>query len=242
MKGKILIVSTLVCFLLVLVPATSAIEIHTVEKSRSSLPLWQEMKTMNAEALQTYLQALLKDTPTASANDQKWQESEQTDMISCVSLSTHSSPGSPTAQNNQTLLEKIYWKIFNYRLFRFYISVCIYVYHPTKLTLMRMTTWGIKLLRFIKIGVILGYLPATPQPPTQPTITFIQDLDNKTLTVTTVTPDTVLWSDIDQIGSGHCDPLPNGNVTVGDELTNCTGIIVLRYIPLNMILGVFEFN
>jgi hypothetical protein len=241
MKGKILIGSTLVCFLLVLVPATNAIQTHTVEKNKSSLPSWQEMKTMNAEALQTYLQALLKNTPTASANDQKWQESEQKGMISSMSLSTHF-PGSPTAQNNQTLLEKIYWKIFNYRLFRFYISVCIYVYHPTKLTLLRMTTWGIKLLRFIQIGVILGYLPATSQPPTQPTITFMQDLVNKTLTVTTVTPDTVLWSDIDQIGSGHCDPLPNGNVTVGDELTNCTGIIVLRYIPLNMILGVFEFT
>jgi hypothetical protein len=242
MKGKILLGSTLVCFLLILVPATNAIQIHTVEKNKTSLPSWQEMKTMNAETLQTYLQTLLKDTPTVSTNDQQWQASEQTGMISYAGLSTHSPPGSPTAQNNQTLLEKIYWKIFNYRLFRLYISACIYVYHPTKLTLLRTTTWGIKLLRFIQIGVILGYLPATSQPPTQPTILFMQDLTNKTLTVTAVTPASVLWSDIDQIGSGHCDPLPNGNVTVGDTLTNCTGIIVLRYIPLNSILGVFEFT
>lgn len=242
MKGKILIGSTLVCFLLVLVPATNAIQIHTVEKNTSSLPSWQEMKTMNAEALQTYLQAILKNTPTASANDQTWQESEQKGMISYVGLSTHASPGSPTAQNNQTLLEKIYWKIFNYRLFRFYVSVLIYAFHPTKLTTMRMLTWAIKLLRITNIGVLLGYINTSPQQPTQPEITFAQDLVNKTLTVTSVSPDTVLWSDIDQIGAGHCDPLPNGNVKVDDELTNCTGIIVLRYIPLNIILGVFQFT
>lgn len=57
-----------------------------------------------------------------------------------------------------------------------------------------------------------------------------------------VTPNTVPWSDIDQIGSGHCDPLPNGTVLIGDEITNCSGFIVLRYIPSNEILGVFEFD
>jgi hypothetical protein len=242
MKGKMLICSTLVCFLLVLVPATSAIQIHTIEKNNVSVPSLQDLKTMDAEVLQTYLHTLLKVTAAASTNDQKWQASQQTGRISSVGLSTQSPQGSPAAQNNQTLLEKIYWKVFNYRLLRFYVSVLIYEFHPTKLTTMRMLNWGIKVLRITQLGVLLGFIQSNPQPPTQPEITFQQNLTDKTLTATTVSSTTVLWSDIDQIGSGHCDPLPTGTVMAGDQITNCTGIIVLRYIPLNIVLGVFQFT
>jgi hypothetical protein len=241
MKGKMIICSTLVCILLVLVPATSAIQVHTAETNNMSVPSWQELKTMDADALQLYLLTLLKNAPATLVSDQQVQVDEQVGMGPSVSLLTHSVPISPTAQDNQTFLEKMYWKVFNYRLFRFYVSVIIYSFHPTKLSTMRMLNWAIKLLRIANLGVLLGYINTTPQPPTQPTITFMQDLTNKTLTVASVSPDTLLWSDIDQIGSGHCDPLPTGTIKVGDELTNCTGIVVLRYIPLNMVLGVFQF-
>ena len=65
---------------------------------------------------------------------------------------------------------------------------------------------------------------------------------NNTLTVTFVTPGDTFWDDIDQIGSGTCDPLPTGNVSAGDVITNCSGIIVLRYIPTSGVIGVYEFD
>lgn len=65
---------------------------------------------------------------------------------------------------------------------------------------------------------------------------------NNTLTVISVTPEDTFWDDIDQIGSGTCDPLPTGNVSAGDVITNCSGIIVLRYIPTSGVIGVYEFD
>jgi hypothetical protein len=92
--------------------------------------------------------------------------------------------------------------------------------------------------------MVLGYIDPTPEAPETPVITFVQDNLTNTLMVTSVTPSTIqfLWSDIDEIGSGNCDPLPSGNVTAGEQITNCSGVIVLRYIPLNEVLGVFEFD
>ncbi len=196
---------------------------------------------MDAEEVRTCLQQLLKDTPLPSVNDLQGETSELTSLTS-GSISTHTTPGFPAAQDNQTLLEKIFWKVYNYRLFRFFVSVIVYSFHPSKLTTMRMLTWAIKVLRITNLGILLGFIDTTPQQPTQPVIIFEQDLANRTLTVTSAYPDDVLWTDIDQIGSGHCDPLPTGNVTIGDTLTNCTGVIVLRYIPLNLVLGVFQFT
>jgi len=58
----------------------------------------------------------------------------------------------------------------------------------------------------------------------------------------TSTPANVQWSDITEIGAGSCDPLPEGDVLVGDTLTNCTGIIALLYVPTYEVVGVFEFD
>jgi hypothetical protein len=247
MKRRIIIGSILIIFLLSLVPATNAIQIQTIKKESSTLFFsFDTMKNMDSAALVVFIRTLAKDYPELfNVFQQKVKEIEETPSSTVMEqlgmISHHSSQGPQPAADNQTFLEKIYWKIFNYRVFRLYISTCIFLYHPSKLTLMRTMTWGIKLLRLVKIGIILGFINPTPQQPQPPTIVFGQDLVNKTLTVTAVTPDKILWSDIDQIGSGSCDPLPNGNVTVGDQITNCTGIIVLRYVPLNEIIGVFEF-
>lgn len=238
----------LAAVLLMLIPTTNAIQIQAVEKECPSLPSWHMMKTMTPEAIETFLQTLVKNHPELSGQFQQWvKEIDETSAApsgkeSLGMISYHYAQGPRSPNDNQTLLEKIYWKIFNYRLFRLFVSALIYYYHPSTLTMIRMMNWGIKLLRLTKLGVLLGYIPSTPQPPTQPVINFAQDLVNKTLTVISVTPNTVPWSDIDQIGSGHCDPLPNGTVLIGDEITNCSGFIVLRYIPSNEILGVFEFD
>jgi hypothetical protein len=249
MKGRILWGSVLVVFLLLFVPATNAIEIHTVEKNSITPSFsYTQIRSMDSAALILFIRNLANDYPSLSAVfEQKIQETEKTPVGSTATQQpgtiTHGSPlAGQLTSDNQTLLEKIYWKVFNYRVFRLYISALIFVYHESPLTLMRTMTWGIKLLRLVKIGIILGYIHPTPPQPQQPTIVFNQDLINRTLTVLSVTPATIFWSDIDQIGAGNCDPFPNGNVTVGDVITNCTGIIVLRYIPLNEVLGVFEFD
>jgi len=102
-------------------------------------------------------------------------------------------------------------------------------------------TWGIRLLRWIKLGLLLGFIDPSQQPPQTPDIGFQQDLGNDSITVTYVAPGE-LWSDIAEIGAGSCDPFPEGNVTAGDLITNCSGIIVLQYLPTYEILGVFEFE
>ncbi len=128
--------------------------------------------------------------------------------------------------SNQSFVEKAWFRIFNYRGFRLYLSLCLFVYFQSKLTLMRSLTWGMKLLRWVKVGIIFGIIdPSSEEPPETPTISFFVDGVNKTLTVNSVMPEDTLWGDIDQIGSGTCDPLPTGNVTAGDVVTNCSGII-----------------
>jgi hypothetical protein len=147
------------------------------------------------------------------------------------------------ADSNQSLLEKIWFRIFNYRLFRLAISFGILISYQSKITLLRTTHWATKLFRWIQVGIILGIVDLPDyEPPETLSISFEMDMDNNTLVVDYVYPEDVLWGDIDQIGSGTCDPLPTGNVTVGDEITNCLDMIVLRYIPTNEVLGVFEFE
>ncbi len=82
------------------------------------------------------------------------------------------------ADDNQTFLEKIFWKIFNYRLFRVYLSALLFVYFQSKFTLMRTMTWGIRLLRWVKVGILLGFIDPSQQSPQTPTIDFHQDSGN----------------------------------------------------------------
>jgi len=249
MKGRIFFGSLLAVILLVLVPATNAIQIQTSKRQIvTSFFSYDMIKNMDAASLTVFMSILVKNFPELSKELQQKIKETQAAPISSIDtkelliVSHHSYLSYQQMSDNQTLLEKIYWKIFNYRVFRLYLSTALFIYFQSKLTLMRTITWGIKLLRWVKIGILLGYITPTSNPPQQPIIVFEQDNENKTLTVTSVTPNTILWSDIDEVGSGSCDPLPSGNVTVGDKITHCTGIIVLRYIPLNEILGAFEFD
>jgi hypothetical protein len=235
-------------FLILCVPVSTAIQIQTINTITSTSNVSYEMlTTMNAEELSTFIQSVAIQYPHLL---KQFQRSVQTIKNTPASMTEtrHRTSGLSDASHepqprddNQTFLEKIFWKIYNYRVFRLVISVILFLKYQSKFTLWRTMTWGIKLLRLTKLGILLGYIDPQQTPQT-PSIVFEQDLVNATLTVASVSPDDVLWGDITEIGNGSCDPLPPGNVAVGDTLTHCQGIIVLWYLPRNEVIGVFEFD
>ena len=48
------------------------------------------------------------------------------------------------------------------------------------------------------------------------------------------------WSNI-KIKSGECN-LPSGFISAGDELTKCSGFLVLIWTPTNTVIGKWDFN
>ncbi|MBN2599610.1 MAG: hypothetical protein JXA75_03630 [Candidatus Thermoplasmatota archaeon] len=248
MKKRILVGSMFAVFLILLVPVTAATQIQTVKRDFSTtLVSYEKFKTMDAAELIVFIQHLAKEYPQLEHKFQRAVEEITSTLVSSQVLNDgitflgKKNQGQQQQDDNQTVLEKIFWKIFNYRLFRVYLSALLFVYFQSKFTLLRTMTWGIRLLRWIKLGILLGFIDPSQQPPQTPDIGFQQDLENDTITVTYVAA-SVLWSDIAEIGAGSCDPFPEGNVTAGDLITNCAGIIVLQYLPTYEILGVFEFD
>jgi hypothetical protein len=226
--------------LLVLIPATNAIQTQSVENE--NLSLLPATDSMTLHQLAAFVAAHAADYPELAQKVQKCVREIDATLGSSQAPEDHSTLRPQTVPDNQTLLEKIYWKMFNYRVARLYLSVYVYLVSPSNFSMLRVTTWGIKLLRITKVGILLGFISSNPQQPQQPTISFLQDTTNKTLTVVSAYPEGLLWNDIDQVGSGSCDPLPTGTVAQGDQITNCTGIIILRYLPENLILGFFQFD
>jgi hypothetical protein len=248
MKRRVVVGSMVAVFLMVFIPVTNAIEVQTVKREISaSLFSYEQLKNMDAEEIATLVLSLSNDSPELSAEFRHAVEEIENTPVSSTGVTQLSSiiidknQGSQPRDENQTVLEKIFWKIFNYRLFRVYLSALLFVYFQSKFTLMRTMTWSIRLLRWVKVGILLGFIDPSQQPPQTPDIVFQQDLGNNSLTVT-YTPADIQWSDITEIGAGSCDPLPEGDVLVGDTLTNCTGIIALLYIPTYEVVGVFEFD
>jgi hypothetical protein len=203
---------------------------------------------MDAEEIIVFIHTLSQDYPEISEKfDSYLNTMENTPIPSILTKKLSDrfikeNQGQQPTADNQTFLEKIFWKIFNYRVFRVYLSALLFVYFQSKFTLWRTMTWGIRLLRWVKIGILLGIIDTDNQPPQTPVIGFQQDETNNTLTVTSTSSADILWNDISEIGAGSCDPFPEGNVTTGDMITNCTGIIVFQYLPTYEILGVFEFD
>jgi len=248
MKRRIILGSIVAVFLIALVPATNAIQIQTIEQELLiTLISYEQFKNMDAEELVSFIQILATDYPELSMKFQSAVDDIESTPVSLMEAKHQSTflndknQGPQKLDDNQTFLEKIFWKIFNYRLFRVYLSALLFVYFQSKFTLMRTMTWGIRLLRLVKIGILLGFIDPSQQSPQTPTIEFHQDFGNATLQVLYADAD-ILWTDISEIGAGSCDPFPGGNVTAGDRITNCTGIIVLQYLPTYGILGVFEFD
>ncbi len=245
MKGKIVLGSILAVLLITLVPATNAIQIKTMEQDLSkNLITYDQLKNMDAQEITAYIQMLCNDYPALSAQFQHAVEDLDIttgDTHQQGSVVIGKNQGRPQPDGNQTLLEKIFWKIYNYRVIRLLISLILFLKIQSKFTLLRTTTWGIRLLRWVKLGILLGYIDPSGWTTQTPSISFQQDPGNSTLTVTYTSANDILWSDIAQIGAGSCDPFPAGNVTVGDIITNCTGILVLQYLPTYEVLGVYEF-
>ncbi|RLI63657.1 MAG: hypothetical protein DRO67_05375 [Candidatus Asgardarchaeum californiense] len=48
------------------------------------------------------------------------------------------------------------------------------------------------------------------------------------------------WSDVD-IGDSYCT-LPSGPIMSGDSITNCQGVVSIRWIPSNSLLGTWDFS
>ena len=234
MKRKIMIGSLLAVFLMMMLPTTNAIQLNTSLNGITKPRDFEDIRNMNLDELIELVLELAEQYPGVPEEiiDQI-KEIKDEDIFQ--------QEPDQLARPNASLRERIWLRIFNYRVFRLYLSLCLFAYFQSKLTLMRTMTWGIKLLRWVKVGIIIGVVDPSPDGSETPEIVFMQDLINSTLTVISVYPDNVLWSDIDQIGSGSCDPLPNGTVAPDDVIANCTGIIVLRYIPTNEVIDIFEF-
>jgi hypothetical protein len=236
MNKKIVVGSVLTIFMLMLLPSTSALHEKTGLNGITKLTDFTEIQNMNIGELIDFIMNLAEGNPEIQDEIMRQIEGIENKDIFQIELEE-------LADSNQSLIEKIWFQVFNYRLFRLYISFWILVYTQSRISLLKTIDWAMKLLRWIQVGIILGIVDLPDyNPPETPTILFEMDLENNTLVVNYISPENILWNNIDQIGSGTCDPLPTGNITVGDEITNCLGIIVLRYIPTNEVLGVFEFE
>jgi hypothetical protein len=246
MKRRIIIGSIFVVFFIALVPVTNAIQIQTVQnRVTQNIMSFRQIEHMDTQELISFLLFIASNYPEISTEFiqiiNKVQHTYNSENHHKSSSVVENRQGPQQNDDNQTFLETLFWKIFNYRLFRVYLSALLFVFFQSKFTLYRTMTWGIRLLRWIKIGILLGFIDPSQQTPQTPVVGFQQDLANMTLTVTATSAVDISWTDIAEIGGGNCDPLPEGFVTVGDILINCTGIIVLQYLPTYEILGVFEF-
>jgi len=74
-----------------------------------------------------------------------------------------------------------------------------------------------------------------------PSIQFIKNNVNYTLTVSAINPSVVLWSNIEITGT--CDTSSLGTyVAVGDMITSCSGTITIRDVSTNILLGTWTFT
>ena len=77
----------------------------------------------------------------------------------------------------------------------------------------------------------------------EPTWQFEKDDTAKTITFTGETCDLYYWEDIEIYpGLGGSANLPTGLIKKGDVITNCNGIITLRYVPENMLVAYYDFS
>lgn len=229
MKKKIILSSILITVMLIILPSTSSIKPNSELKDTPIQISFSEIKNMEIDELLDLMIEITEDYPQIQEEISKQIEELNIEI--------------KQANSNESILEKIWGMIFQYRMFRCSWCLLVYVTIPTKITMWRTLSWSIKLIKWVKIGVLLGYVdPAFWKQPIIPQISFEMDLANNTLVVDYVTHENISWDDIDQVGSGSCDPLPTGTVSVGDEITNCAGVIILRFIPYNQIIGYYDFS
>ncbi len=235
MKRLLVVGSLCVVLSLLFIPLSSAVDTQLSQPTYAAtmvetLTDEQVLSVLPSAVQQQLLPVLLAHPEVAQA----LHASARADSSQMASLVKN-------ASSNHTLLMKLWTFVLYYRVGRLYASLLFYSQFQSKIMLWRVMTWGIRVLTWVKVGILLGFVE--PQvPPTTPEVVFTQDWTNRTLTVTAVNAQTILWSNIDMIGSGACNPLPTGNVTIGQQITNCSGTIVLRYLPTDTILYVADFS
>jgi len=74
-----------------------------------------------------------------------------------------------------------------------------------------------------------------------PTLSFIMDDIENTLTVVYVSPSNLSWSDIEVVGDCNTSALDK-YVTAGDIITECYGKITIKHIPTDALLAEFIFS
>jgi hypothetical protein len=73
-----------------------------------------------------------------------------------------------------------------------------------------------------------------------PSILFRKESVEKTITVVSVSPPNVRWSDINI--QGNCNIGNFGTyVVAGDNITDCSGSMTIKHIPSDALLGVYTF-
>ena len=92
----------------------------------------------------------------------------------------------------------------------------------------------------VSAGVYFYVSQVTPTPHfTYPTIQFAKDGSN--LTVTSITPVTTTWNEIEVLGDYQSMPT-HLFVTAGDKITGCSGLIRRVYSPANIVIVSFDFT
>jgi len=100
----------------------------------------------------------------------------------------------------------------------------------------KILTIGMSMFMILQLSIAVEQVKADDPPDIQ----FEMDDINNTLTVVSVDPDDVLWSNIDI--SGDCMYIFMTYVTSGDHFTDCYGTITLTYIPTTTTIGTWEFS
>jgi len=228
MKKKLAIGSMFIITILMLIPATSAIEGNTQINNYFDIDLDQifdgipqEFLKENEELIRDFIEEL-KNNPDLIENI----ENEIEELESILPVIMDNSIGSRI------------WSLINrYLLIRFYISFYRYSRHSNIVSKIRLMKWTIKLLAWN----IIRFQRATIDPQPMPNIIFSADYYSNTLTVTSISLKSYEWNDI-QI-DGECNTTLLGEyVETGDTITNCSGEITITYIPTNYLLGIWSFK
>ena len=122
MKRRIFIGSIFVVFFIALVPVTNAIQIKTVhDRVTQNIMSFQQFKNMDTQELIVFLQILAHDYPEIlktfiqTANEIQHRSDSENHQSSSV---IEKKQGPQQNDDNQTFLETIFWKIFNYTIFK----------------------------------------------------------------------------------------------------------------------------
>lgn len=167
MRKRILFGSMLVIICMLLLPSTSALQIDDEFEDKINLEYIKDIQSLDYDQLAEFFIDLSEDYPLIQ--EEIIDQIEEIDNQELEDLTN-------LVDSNQSFIEKVWFSIFEYRGFRLYLSLCLFVYFQSKLTLMRSLTWGIKLLRWVKVGIILGIVDPTPEePPETPVISFYMD-------------------------------------------------------------------